>query len=86
MKFNYGSHVAWQIVGEEAVIIDLTTGTTIGLNPTATFIWSRLPSADLEQIAEELAQQFDPDADAATDVHALVTDLQNRNLISPAGP
>jgi hypothetical protein len=83
MKYTYGGNIAWQIVGDEAVIIDLASGTTVGLNPTATFIWSRLPACDVDQIAAELEQSYESNESMRADVVALIDDLKQRNLIAP---
>lgn len=78
--------VAWQILEEEAILIDLATGATLGLNPTGTYIWSQIGGRPEEQIAASTAEQFDVDADtAASDVREFLAMLRARNLIVDAG-
>jgi hypothetical protein len=85
MKVKVQPHVAWQMVGSEAVIMDLASGRTVGLNPTGSFIWSRLASGAGEQIVQEFAAAFRvADEVAATDVRQFVDYLVAQNLVEPA--
>ena len=74
--------MAWQIVDGEAVIVDLATGATIGLNPTATFLWSHLDGRDETALAEALAAEFEVDrSEADADVRDFLGQMQQRKLI-----
>jgi len=82
MSTVYADHVAWQLVGPEAVIVDLRSGCGIGLNPTAAFVWSRLPTDSLPAIANELATRFDVNrASALEDLEGFVESLRSRGLV-----
>jgi len=75
--------VAWQIVDGEAIVVDLDSGKTLGLNPTATWLWSHLDGRDARQLAEELASEFDVSRDEAEhDVSDFLRILNERKLIS----
>ncbi len=82
MAISISNHIAWQIIDEEAVIVDLRSGVTIGLNPTASFVWSRLSHESPHEIGAELARRYGIDAtEAAIDVARFVDDLCNRQLV-----
>ena len=75
--------VAWQIVDGEAIIVDLASGKTIGLNPTATFLWSRLEQQDEQNLTRSLAGAFNIDWEtAASDVRAFLETMRERGLVS----
>jgi hypothetical protein len=77
------SQVAWQIVDGEAIVVDLGSGKTIGLNPTATFLWSQLDGRDETELARALVSDFDVDPDqAASDVRDFLRTMRERNLIA----
>jgi hypothetical protein len=86
MKFKANPRTAWQSVGGEAVIVDIATGGSLGLNTTATFIWERLIAGDDETlIAEGLSKRFAVDvATSERDVSELVAELRRRGLILPS--
>ena len=74
--------VAWQVVNDEAIVIDLASGRVIGLNPTGTFLWSRLDGRDEPALASAMVDEFDVNEDAAmNDVRTFVADMRRRNLI-----
>lgn len=76
------SDIAWQIVGDSAVLVDVRRGASIALNDTATFIWERLVSSSDDTIARELAREFSVTEDAARrDVEELVGVLRERRVI-----
>lgn len=87
MKPKPGPQVAWQIIDGEAVIVDLATGATIGLNPTATFLWSHLDGRDATALAEALAAEFEVErAEADADVRDFLGQMQERKLIIDTEP
>lgn len=80
------SRYAWQVVDGEAIVIDLRTGTARGLNPSGTFIWSRLETHAPETIASELSRRFSVAEDvAAEDVRAFVAALERDGFLEEAG-
>ncbi len=75
--------VAWQIIDGEALLVDLGTGKTLGLNPTATWLWSHLDGRSATELAAELAAAFDvSSSDAERDVDEFLALLRRKNLIS----
>jgi len=77
--------LAWQLVGEEGVIVDPQAGEAIGLNPTAYLAWTLLPDHDEEAIVAEVVRRFATDPDTARrDVRAFVAELVRRGLVAEA--
>jgi hypothetical protein len=63
--------VAWQVVGDEVIVLDVASGRAVGLNPVATFIWRNLEKLSPEELAPAIAREFDVDETTAQ------TDLEN---------
>lgn len=81
------SHVAWQRIGDEVVIVDLATRKAIGLNPAGALIWSLLGGASQVEMAHAVAARFGIAREcAAADVGAFLDDLAARGLIEEATP
>ena len=89
MKPKIGPQVAWQIVDGEAIVVDLASGNTIGLNPVATFLWSHLDGDhDDAALVTAVISEFEVSpADAAHDTREFLDEMKRRTLIvdSPAG-
>lgn len=82
MRVRPARGLAWQLIEGEAVLLDLTHGRSLGLNETASVIWSLLPDHDDEQVAEELVRRFDVPLDRArADVQHLVSRLLERGVV-----
>jgi hypothetical protein len=84
--------VAWQLVGDEAVLVDLGAGRAIGLNETGSFIWPLIERECEEGIVRAVVRRFRVDAEVArAEVARFVDLLSARGLIvaretSPAAP
>lgn len=48
-------------MGDEAIVLDVKTGRAVGLNELGTFIWQRLGTRNLDEIASEIVAAFDVD-------------------------
>lgn len=57
--------VAWQLVGGEAVVLDVESGRAVGLNEVGTFIWCNLDKLDSEQMVSSIVARFDIDESTA---------------------
>lgn len=81
-----GPNVAWQIVDGEAIVVDLASGTTIGLNPAGTLLWSRIDGQrDLDALAAELAASFAlPEQTAHNDTEEFFREMTRRTVIVDA--
>ena len=85
MRVRPARGLAWQLIEGEAVLLDLTHGRSLGLNETASVIWSLLPDHDDEEIAAELVRRFDVPLDRArADVSRLVSRLLERGVVEEA--
>ena len=74
--------LAWQVVDGEGVIVDLPRRCMLGLSPSASFIWARIDTANEDEIAAELAREFDVDeARAQADVRGFLTVLRERGFV-----
>lgn len=77
--------LAWQVVDDEAVVVDLPRRKMLGLSPTAAFVWSRIGASSEDEIAVELAREFEVDpATARADVASFVAQLRDRGLVVPS--
>lgn len=75
--------VAWQLVGDEAVLIDLDRGRALGLNATGSFLWPRLGRRSESELAEDLAAAFDVELESARrDVTLFLVDMRRRGLLA----
>jgi hypothetical protein len=75
------SHLAWQIVDGEGIVIDLERRRVLGFNPAGSLILSLLPDHDEEAIAAEVARTYEVDLNAARiDVTEFLTVLRARGL------
>jgi Coenzyme PQQ synthesis protein D (PqqD) len=58
--------VAWRIVEEEAILVNVRRDEVIHLDRVASFIWSKMDGAEsLEEIAGDLIREFDVEMDEA---------------------
>jgi hypothetical protein len=79
------ARLAWQIVAGEAILVDLADGKALGLNPTASLIWSLLETREPDEIARAVAARFDVDQGTArTDVDEFLSWLEDARLVCPA--
>ena len=73
---------AWQVIGDEAVIMNLAGARVLGLNPTAALVWSLLEERDEAAMATAVAERFEIDAETAgRDVREFVALLRERGLV-----
>ncbi|HEX8172987.1 MAG TPA: PqqD family protein [Thermoanaerobaculia bacterium] len=80
---HVAKEIAWQVVDGEAIIVDLASGKTIGLNPTGTYLWTQLDGRDEHELAAALAAKFDVDQESASrDVREFLSLLRERRLLT----
>jgi Coenzyme PQQ synthesis protein D (PqqD) len=74
-------------LGDEAVLLDTSSGTAYRLNPAAAWLWERLSKpAPMSRLAEELGERFKIEAGRATaDTEAFAAAMVGRGLLE-AGP
>ncbi len=77
--------LAWQMVDGEGVVVDLPRRRILGLNPTASLIFSLLERSTEDEIATEVARRFEVDEPRArADVREFVAALEARGFVSPS--
>jgi hypothetical protein len=77
--------VAWQRIGEEAVLMSLAEGRVLGLNPTGALVWSLLEERDEDALVAAVVERFDAEpARARDDVRDFVSSLRERGLVVEA--
>ncbi len=77
--------VAWQRIGDEAVVMSLGEGRVLGLNPTGTLLWSLVEERDEDGLVAALVERFETDeAEAREDVRGFLTLLRERGLVGEA--
>lgn len=77
--------VAWQRIGDEAVVMSLGEGRVLGLNPTGALVWSLVEERDEDGLVAAVVERFETDAsNARADVRAFVSLLRERGLVTEA--
>jgi hypothetical protein len=73
---------AWQVIGDEAVIMNLAGALVLGLNPTGALVWSLLEERDEPGLAEAVADRFEVSVETARcDVREFLALLRERGLV-----
>jgi methyltransferase-like protein len=58
--------IAWRIVDEEAVLVNVKKDEVIHLDPVASFIWSKMDGqASMQEIADAVVEEFEVDLETA---------------------
>lgn len=74
--------VAWQKIGDEAVVMSLAEGRVLGLNPTGALVWSLVEERDEDGLVAAVVERFATEAEAAReDVRAFLALLRERGLV-----
>lgn len=82
MALRRSADVAWQTIGDEAVVMNLAGGRVLGLNPTGALVWSLIEERDEQGLAEAVAGRFEVDAETAReDVRSFIALLRERGLV-----
>lgn len=80
--------VLFRLMGEEAVLVNLSTERYLGLDPVGTRMWTVLTTAASIQAAfEELREEYDVEpAQLRTDIEELIEQLVGQQLVETAPP
>lgn len=82
---RHPSHVAWQRVVDEVVVVDLASRCALGLNPVGSLVWELVAGLDEPAIARAVAERFAvPLERASEDVRTFLADLTARGLVEAA--
>ena len=85
MALRRNPDVAWQTIGDEAVVMSLAEGRVLGLNPTGALVWSLVGERDEDGLVAAVVERFaTEDARAREDVHGFLSLLRERRLVVEA--
>ena len=77
--------VAWQTIGDEAVVMTLAEGRVLGLNPAGALVWSLVEERDEDGLVAAVVERFATEAaEAREDVRAFLALLRERGLVVEA--
>jgi len=77
--------VAWQTIGDEAVVMTLAEGRVLGLNPAGALVWSLVEERDEDGLVAAVVERFATEATAAReDVREFMALLRERGLVLEA--
>ena len=77
--------VAWQKIGDEAVVMSRAEGRVLGLNPTGALVWSLVEERDEDGLVAAVVERFATEAAAAReDVRDFLALLRERGLVLEA--
>jgi predicted deacylase len=78
--------VAWQVVGGQAVLLDLVSGNTVGLTDVGTFLWTRLEGKTDDELTTELVGAYDVDGvTARRDLTNFLSLLKGQGFLAESG-
>ncbi len=81
MALRRSPETAWQMIGDEAVVMDLAGARVLGLNPAGALVWSLLGERDEGSLAEAVTERVAIDTKSArADVRAFLDLLRERGL------
>jgi hypothetical protein len=77
--------VAWQTIGDEAVVMSLAESRVLGLNPTGALVWSLVEERDENGLVAAVVERFATDGERAReDVRGFLSLLRERGLVVEA--
>lgn len=87
-RYSLSPDVVFREIENEAVLLDLGTGTYFGLNEVGTRVWQMIESGSSKaEIVQVLVTEYEaPESSIATDVERLIRELRARRLISGGDP
>jgi hypothetical protein len=75
--------IAWQMVGEEVVLVNLDSAMAVGLNPVASLAFTLLEGHDEDHIVAEIVGNFRVEPDQArADLRAFVAQCVERRFLT----
>lgn len=82
MPLRRHRELAWQRIGEEAVVMHLAEGRVLGLNPTGALVWSLLEERDEDGLVAAVVERFEAEEPVARqDVRGFLSLLRERGLV-----
>ena len=82
-RIHRSKQVMWNVVDNEAVLLNTETGFYYGMNKTASVIWELLETPKtIEEIVQEMNKRFSVDSAVLTgDVEQIIKTLTSKRLI-----
>ncbi len=85
MPLRRHREIAWQQIGDEAVVLSLAESRVLGLNPTGALLWSLLEERDEDGLVAAVVERFATDEPhARDDVRSFLSMLRERGLVQEA--
>jgi hypothetical protein len=85
MPLRRSPDVAWQRIGDEAVVLSLGEGRVLGLNSTGALVWSLVEERDEDGLVAAVVERFlESDAQARADIREFLGMLRERGLVTEA--
>ena len=79
--------VRFERVGDESLLVDMSTDRWLSLNPAACFIWENLNGKNLQEIASKASAEFEADEELLLrDTMAFAQRLIDNNLATVEDP
>ena len=77
--------LAWQQIGDEAVVMSLAERRVLGLNATGALVWALLEERDEDGLVAAVVERFATDERSAReDVRGFLSLLRERGLVGEA--
>jgi hypothetical protein len=86
-RLRIADDVVFEVLEDETVVLNLTSGEYYTLNATGTRAWELLEAhaGDLDRVLEVMVAEFDVETDRLrADLDRLFRDLLERKLLAPA--
>jgi hypothetical protein len=85
MRLRRHRDLAWQRIGEEAVVMSLSEKRVLGLNATGALVWALIEERDEDGLVAALVERFATDERSAReDVRGFLSLLRARGLVGEA--
>jgi hypothetical protein len=82
-KILRNSKVPWRIIEDEGILVDVSKGEVIHLNPIAASIWEKIDEqTTVGNIIDEIEQEYDVDSQIAyDDIFTFLNKLLDKGII-----
>jgi hypothetical protein len=85
MRLRRHRDLAWQRIGEEAVVMSLSEKRVLGLNAAGALVWALIEERDEDGLVAALVERFATDERSAReDVRGFLSLLRERGLVGEA--
>lgn len=87
MRLTIPTHVVFEILDGQAVVLNLEGGSYYALNESASRLWTLIEAhGDVESVKREFRKEYEVNEEALdADLGGLINDLQARGLLKTEG-